>query len=302
MFERATYKSNGEAKHISWENVPDPIGSKKYDGGHDFLVIGQDGTPSFISRRQGVKGNYPEHQDKLPHLQGPYPEKFRGHIFSVEMIHTGKDKDQEESHPAVSGILNSLAPRAIKTQEETGPVRAVLLDVLHPALHTYRDKLRHMQELEKSYGRPDVLYTVPVAIGKDQIKDLIEDTKKKGQEGIIVTSGTLDESNNPRIKIKHLSMHNLKIVGFQQEVDKNGNFKPSVGAINVVDASGREVAKVGTGLSKDLREDMFRNPDKYLGTIIQVKSFGTKVNRLAGPVYNGEADGDIDLVSNRKQT
>src|SRR6266581_2114049 len=191
------------------EDIRDPVASKKYDGAHFVVLVGQDGSTRWISRRESVKGHYPDRTDKIPHLSSTKLPKFAGGIYPVELIHTGHDAQAEESHPAISGILNSLTPRALETQRLTGPVRAVLLDVKSPEFNTYGEKMEHLKQVENAFGDPSLLFTPELKIGLDNVKKLIEETKGKGQEGVIVTSMTRPESENPRAKIKHMNTYNL---------------------------------------------------------------------------------------------
>lgn len=295
MFQRAKYKST---RDVPWHSIQDPVATHKYDGGHDFLIIDGEGNQSYFSRRPSVKGGFPEHTHKIPHISSKKLPEFAGQVFSVELIHTGHSKSGVESHPKVSGISNSLVPRAIQTQKDTGPVRAVLIDVLNPILPTYTDKLLHMKKVEDSFGNPDLLFAPTPAIGHAEIAKLIQDTAKQGREGIIVTSLTKPEANNLRIKVVHKINLNLRVTRVLQEVDIRGNLKASMGALELSDASGRLVGKVGTGFDKETREEAWRHPEGWVGQLVQVTSRGVSGpgGKLIAPVYNGIADGEIDFV------
>jgi len=286
MFQRAKYV---EPRKLLWQDIPNPAATIKYDGGHYYLSVQSDGSLKYYSRRESVKGGFPERSAQIPHLSNVKLPQYAGHVYSVELIHTGKDKNNKESHPAVSGILNSLLPRSIETQLNTGPVRAVLLDVINPPLPTYKEKIAHLKEVEKAFGKPALMFVPEIATTKPEIIKLIERTKAEGREGIIVTSLTKPESINPRIKIKHFDTYNLRVVRIIQEEDTHGNLKPSMGAMDCVDSSGRVVCTVGTGFSKELREEIWRNQFKWIGKLIQVKTMGlgSVGGKLRAPVFNG---------------
>ena len=295
MFQRAKYKAT---RDTPWHSIPDPVGTLKYDGGHDFLIFDQEGNQSYFSRRPSVKGGFPEHTQKIPHISSKKMPEFAGQVFSVELIHSGHSKHDVESHPKVSGISNSLVPRALQTQIDTGPVRAVLIDVINPVMPTYTDKLLHMKKVQDKFGNPDLLFVPHPAVGHEEIVKLINSSKKQGREGIIVTSLTKPEHLNPRIKVVHKTNLNLRVTGMNQEVDIHGNLKPSMGSLELADASGRNVGKVGTGFDKETREEAFKDPGKWVGQLIQVTSRGVSGpgGKLIAPVYNGISDGEIDLV------
>lgn len=296
MYQRHHYKQITESDlvhHIG----PDTVASEKYDGANFFLKINPDGSSNWISRRPSVHGGFPDKTDRLPHLAKiKFPKRYAGHIINVELIHTGNDPEAKDSHRLVSGILNSLGPRAADQQKLLGPVRAKMFDVVEPSFNTYKEKLEYMQGLEKAVGKPEILSTIKT-YRPDELDTLLQHTKDKDKEGIVLTSLTKPESDNPRLKLVHKQVHNLKVSRIIQEEDKNGNLKQSMGAVGVVDATGREVAAVGSGWSKAEREAFWKDPSLILGELIQVKSRGIATNRLRGPVYNGIADGQIDTVS-----
>ena len=282
-----------------WSHLKNPVGSNKYDGAHFFLVVQPDGTFKYYSRRESVKGHHPERSAQVPQLNANPLPQYAGDVFSTELIHTGHSKDNKESHPNVSGILNSKIDRAIATQAEKGPVRAVLLDVKDHNLPTFREKLEYLKKFEKAYGNTDVLFMPEFVEGHDAINKYLDKIKSQKREGIIVTDMDIPESENVRYKVKNFNTYNLKISGpFQQEIDIHGNPKDSMGAVPVVDASGRHVGKVGTGWDHATRAEVWKNPDAWQDRMIQVRAYPPSKpgGHIRFPIYNGEPDGDIDTV------
>jgi len=165
MYQRAKYKDTS----TDWTKITNPVATKKIDGAHYFLIVGPTGQLSYISRRPSIKGGYPDRSANLPHLTSKVFPHLAGEIYSVELHHTGHSKLNMESHPAVSGILNSLPARAIETQKTTGPIRAALIDVIKPELKTYADKVDHLKKFESQFGNSDILFVPPIKIGKDEI-------------------------------------------------------------------------------------------------------------------------------------
>lgn len=293
MYERAKYK---ETFDTDWHSIPDHVATIKYDGANFWMPVSADGSLSFISRRPSAKGGYPDRTESLPHLTTKKFPELAGHIYNVELIHTGHEKDTPESHSRLSGILNSLPPRAIETQRTQGPVRAVLHNVINPEFPTYKEKLLHMKEVENRFGNSELMFVAEPVVDKVAIQALIEKTKANRQEGVIITSLTRHEKTNPRMKIKHKELYNLRVSKIIQEVDKTGKLKPSMGAVEVIDATGRVVGKVGSGFSHKDREDAWNNPGNWVGKLIQVETMGLASKALRMPIYNGDADGEIDTV------
>lgn len=292
MFQRAKYIEDPKRiEKIKDENL---VSSRKWDGANYFMKIDENGKPAFISRRESVKGGFPDRTEKVPHLAELRFPSFKGHVFNVELIHTGEKKGEMESHPMVSGILNSLTPRAKEQQQIYGPIRAVVFDQVTPHVSTFKEKIETFNKLEKEAGNTDIFFTPSFKIGKEQLNALAKKTALAGQEGIIITDLNKPEAENIRIKIKHFKTANLRVKSITQELDKNGNPKDSAGALIVEDANGREVANVGTGLSRELRQQIWKNPNAWKGKLIQVKYMDVARERLRMPVYNGEADGSPD--------
>ena len=122
MFNRHKYVQISESdlvKHVG----PDTIASLKHDGAAYFLKINEDGSANWISRRESVHGGFPDKTDRLPHLASiKFPKKFAGNVINVELIHTGNQDVEKDSHRVVSGILNSLPARAAEQQPFRLPV------------------------------------------------------------------------------------------------------------------------------------------------------------------------------------
>lgn len=293
MYDRAKYKADSVK---NWSDIKDPVGTIKYDGANYFVRVEGDGSLRYFSRRPSVKGGFPERTEALPHLTSKKLPEFAGQVFNVELIHTGHSPSAKESHPVVSGILNSLPPRAIATQRELGPVRAILHNVIEPSLPTYREKLLHMKKFQDAFGNPDVMRVADPHLGPEAIAKLIDKTQKEGREGVVIASLSEPEATNHRVKIKHQEYLNLQVVGFEEEIDKLGKPKGSMGSLILADKSGRVVANCGTGFTPAMRKEIWENRPEWLGRLVQVKTMGLARQRLRMPVYNGEADGELDSV------
>ena len=72
--------------------------------------------------------------------------------------------------------------------------------------------------------------------------------------------------------------------------------KRSAGSLLLKDRSGRDVGKVGTGFSRDLRREIWSYPKEWIGRVIQVQTMGLAARKLRMPIFNGDADGEVDLV------
>jgi ATP-dependent DNA ligase len=171
-------------------------------------------------------------------------------------------------------------------------------DVIKPKLKTYGEKIEFLKEFVKKVKKPELVYQPQYHYGHDNIKKLIKQTLKENKEGIIATSLTHPEKDNLRLKVKHKKTWNLKIRDIHQAIDIHGKPKKEMGALVLEDSTGRECGEVGTGFTRDMRQDVWAHPRKWKGKLVQVKGMdpvrpGMKLKML---VYNGLADGDIDKI------
>jgi hypothetical protein len=293
--ERHKYKEIKDYSSIL--KIPDVVSSRKYDGAAFWIYIDKSGRPHFISRRPSVTGKPIERTAQLPHVSNVTLPEFADHVLYSELIHTGHEGiEGKEKHNTLSGILNSGLEKSLARQDAEGPVRVVLTDMKHPGKGTYAEKRETLERIAKAWGKPDLVRTAQWQEGAAEARKLIDSSEKAGHEGIILTSDSLPEHTNPRYKVKHFGTYNLRVSGMQQERDVHGNPKESMGGLHVTDARGREVATVGTGFTKEERAQAWRNPEQWVGKLIQVKAMPSTARRLRAPVYNGEADGEIDAV------
>jgi hypothetical protein len=291
MYSRARY--HDDEKRL--DNSEHTLSSLKYDGANYFMAFNEHGVPKFISRRLSVKGEQIEKADRVPHLAKTLPSQA-GKVYNVELIHTGHDPHNPESHARVSGLLNSLPERSLREQSVDGPIRAVVFDLIHPAQNTFNDKIPHLHGLVQDFGDSNLLFSPRFEVGERGRKLLSEISKKEGREGVITLDPTKDEAGNVRVKLKHKNHYNLKVRAILQEKDILGNLKPSAGALELEDATGRHVGNVGTGFDRKTRQEIFSNPNAWINKIIQVEAMKPTATQLRQPVYNGDADGELDIV------
>jgi ATP-dependent DNA ligase len=147
-------------------------------------------------------------------------------------------------------------------------------------------------------GKPDLLFVDTPEITIPGIVKLIAKTKAEGREGVVITDLEAPEYKNVRVKIKHKNTMNLRVVRILQEVDIRGNPKPSAGALELADATGRIVGKVGTGFTKQDREDIWNNQEEWLTKVVQVtfRNIVREGGMLIQPAYNGLSDGEVDSI------
>lgn len=112
------------------------------------------------------------------------------------------------------------------------------------------------------------------------IATVLDEQVSKGEEGIMINMN--DEPyaftrNNALLKVKKMKDIDLVIVdleaGTNQNADKLGAF--------IVDYKGNRV-RVGSGISKELREKVWANKEDYIGVTISVQYFEETKNQAGG--------------------
>ena len=110
-----------------------------------------------------------------------------------------------------------------------------------------------------------------------------------GEEGVMIN--ILDapysfKRTSDLLKVKKMLDIDLEVVGYEEG---SGNFSGMLGAFLVRYKEGN-IVKVGSGFSKELRQEIWKNPDAYIGRVISVQYFEETVNQQGGislrfPVY-----------------
>lgn len=110
-----------------------------------------------------------------------------------------------------------------------------------------------------------------------------------GEEGVMIN--ILDapysfKRTSDLLKVKKMLDIDLEVVGYEEG---SGNFSGMLGAFLVRYKEGN-IVKVGSGFNKELRQEIWKNPDAYIGKVISVQYFEETVNQQGGislrfPVY-----------------
>lgn len=110
-----------------------------------------------------------------------------------------------------------------------------------------------------------------------------------GEEGVMIN--ILDapysfKRTSDLLKVKKMLDIDLEVIGYEEG---SGNFSGMLGAFLVRYKEGN-IVKVGSGFSKELRQEIWKNPDAYIGKVISVQYFEETVNQQGGislrfPVY-----------------
>ena len=248
----------------------DSIMEPKLDGAGGILALRAGKMPRLFSLRSVKKGSTGliEHSLKVPSLIGSKsPEggdtSLRGEIYGV-------DKATNRPIPAreLGGLLNAKTPKSLKTQEERGvELKFMPWDVIryhgkNQEGKPYDKKLELIREID---GKLPFL-TQPEVAEKPQDKARMLQAIRAGEhpmtrEGVVLW----DRKTGVPTKVKEKPDFDVKIKSIfpSKHPGWAGGFTYKAG-----DGEGR----VGTGFSQKMREDMAKNPKKYIGLVMKVKA------------------------------
>ena len=267
--ERRKYKEVTDPAQVS-----NPFTTEKYDGSNNFMQVNKGGL-SFTSARKSVDGNLIPKEDQVPHLRDlRLPDKYVGTILQGELWHSN-------GFNVLSGILNSLPPRAVQSQKDKGLIHFAPFRV-YKGPHgeenlPYDQQYKFLQEMSKDLP----YFFEPPKTTDRPAKEFHEEIGRRKGEGVVMVD--LDTGEN--YKLKHRFDYDLRIAGF---TEGTGRLKDKgIGAIKLEDKHGKDVGHVGTGLTDLMRQDMFKNPNKYIGQLVKVNSKKPLIGKVREPSLLG---------------
>lgn len=130
-------------------------------------------------------------------------------------------------------------------------------------------------ELEKIMNYNNKYFEVLPILYKGQdtskITELLSKAIENNEEGLMIniTNAKYDfKRTNSLLKVKKMKDIDLPIIGYEEGTNSNKN---KLGAF-IVDYKGNNL-KVGSGFSKELREEIWKHPEDYIGITISIQYF-----------------------------
>lgn len=102
-----------------------------------------------------------------------------------------------------------------------------------------------------------------------------------GEEGVMINILNAPynfKRTSDLLKVKKMQTLDLEIIGYEEGTNSNKN---KLGAFLVRYRDGN-IVKVGSGYSKEIREEVWKNPESYIGKIIEVQYFEETQNQNGG--------------------
>lgn len=252
--------------------------SPKYDGAATLSKL-MHKHHEILSYRVAKNTGYPITYTEKVHHGRPevnIPPDLRGTVLRGELL--GIDGKGKSIPPtSLGGILNSSVGKALRTQEEKNiQLKNIIFDIQQlgkkPITNQtpYNERMEMIKDvlsranLGDKYMLPEQAHTPEDAL---KLWEQIKSNKHPlTNEGVVIHPVT-----GPPLKAKLRQDYDVYIrnvfPGLGKYKDNGaGGFEYSH------DQNGAIVGKVGTGLSDEIRRDMFANPDAYIGRVAKVKA------------------------------
>jgi hypothetical protein len=272
----------------------DQVMAAKLDGGHNLFSLVKGRRPRIFSYREPKKretGVIEQSQkvESLYHLT--VPKELHNTVLRGE-LYIQKSDGGPVAAERVGGILNADVWKSRALQKEYGQLRPAIFDVVvfrgkDMTNAPYSERIEALKEVQKhmpQFEIPDLAFT------KDEKKALLEAIEKKlhprTHEGVILWPKS--KPGHPT-KAKFTVDHDVYVQSITQAFDKNKKPKEEAGALwYSLTPDGPVVGKIGTGFSRNLRQDMWARKNAYVGSVVkltaekQTKSGAFTKARFAG--------------------
>lgn len=265
----------------------------KYDGAMYWLVRDKTGRLALISRRPAHKNNEPIPLDDgyvgidriywVPEVYNLDEEIIpRDSAVQVEVLSQGRGQ-YDTSHGRTAALLNMGAASSIEQQQKDGPLIVKLLKVEKWDGQDAPTDIFEERKLREEIGRNSkgALHVPAARFTASGASSLLERERRAGREGIMV------KTPDGEYKLKNKQTWDYKLSGIypvdplnrasnvrsRKEINSTRNpgskwlsegVPQGAGGIEYTTESG-SIGEAGSGLTDEMRRDLWNNPEKYLG-------------------------------------
>jgi hypothetical protein len=266
-------------------NDDQQVVTPKLDGAHLLLDFPKaDKMMRVYSYRPSQRqGGLIEHTFKFPEYQNrKVPKELQGTLMRAE----GWASDEEGRAvpaPEIGGLLNSSVQKSRQRQaDDKLKLRLTGIDVVKHkgkdySKKTYADKLAVIRKVTKMMRGA---VEAPLVAATPEEKKVLLSAVRSGKfpdtkEGVVVHELHRDA---PFQKAKFRPDHDVYVREIVSKIKSKAKGEASSFRYSF-EPDGKIEGTVGTGFNKQLRKDMAKNPEKYIGRVAKVKSMGRHVKR-----------------------
>lgn len=263
-------------KDIKWKNIDpennDQILQEKIDGSLGNIIL-KPNQPIFItSYRPSTKtkrGLY-QYDAKFTNLFPiKAPKNLEDTILRGEITFL-TEEGKSVPFKTTAGILNSGIWKARETIADKKLTPKVFLwDIVKHRGENfeeqpYKDKIKLLKEITQEIPQFDIVHTAETPGEKKRlVKDIEEGRSPMTREGVIIRELVKPERRIKRAKIRPTTDVYITNIFPSQKKGEAGGFWYAL------KEDGKPVGKVGTGFSRQQKQEMLTNPEKWIGQWVE---------------------------------
>lgn len=193
-------------------------------------------------------------------------------------VHSGDGVERDSVIPPqeLGGILNATLANSLKAQKERNiKLRSMLYDVqqlgsrpIHPDDVPYSERMQMLRDVAKHL--PEQFHVADEATDAESAKALWE-TIRAGKHPLTSEGVVIHPPTGKPMKSKFTEDHDVYVKRIFPGKGKYTNVGAGGFGYSLT-PDGPEVGEVGTGISDDLRKDLFNASDLYLGRVAKVRA------------------------------
>ncbi len=268
-----------------WDD-PDWSAEEKLDGWRFLMHFGGSCERTYLTGRRisKVTDLYSEKGLCAPMLS-PDPVLKMGYTVLDGEVMPPEGADFRD----LASIMNADPSSSARQVQRLGPPTYHAFDVLYHDGEDIRQSAQcgrklMLDGLVPHLGTPGIIL-VPTLPARESVYDIVI---QRGGEGLILKEGSM-EYGQGWVKVKRVHTLDVVVTGFTDaKYGVTGKYLGLIGAAEVSvytsDGSLLEVGRV-SGMIDSVRVDMSENPNKYLGTVLEVAAQGWGKNRLRHPRF-----------------
>jgi ATP-dependent DNA ligase len=166
--------------------------------------------------------------------------------------------------------IHSIVSREVNFHEKSSHIHLNIFDIIEDrqqAIRTY-----HLNDLNIDLPHVDLVPSKIIPATEEDIFSLMREYIYHDYEGIIIRhpfAPYMRKRSTYVMKFKPRKSDTYKIVGFQEEIDKDGYPKGSLGAL-LLNSDVDQVFGVGTGFTRDQRKQLWIIRESLLGSYAKI--------------------------------
>lgn len=245
---------------------PNEVFAPKVDGAHNIFILRPNKRVQTFSYRPS-KGRVEriDHTYKTDLYKHRAPRSLGTTVLRGELYLPGQVSSE------VGSVLNSNVFLAREKQQKTGPLQNMMFDVVtykgkNVEALPYREKIKILKEIHKEFPQLKIPSFATTPETKKNLVSSIKDKKhEETDEGVVIYN--LDSPLPIKAKIRR--DYDLYIKGFYEGTGRLEG-KGVGGFIGSESPTSKQEIRVGSGLTDEQRQDMYNNPDKYIGKLVKI--------------------------------